>query len=519
MIGGQLAAVAARYPDATAIVYGARRYSYAALNERACRLANALHALGVRRGARVAALLRNCNAFAELLFAAAKLGAVFVPVNFRLVAPEVGQLLDACTPQVLFAGQEFDDVLSALKARSSFPRHVVSVDDRLPTTAESSANSAYEAWLGAHPGAEPDAVLAPDEVLMLLHSSGTTGLPKGAMFTHGTTLASCMAKIIDFSLTRHDSTVVFGPLFHVGPLMDLALPLLLVGGRLVIGASGQFEPRRLLRTIADERATVVPVYPVMLRRLLGVESLDTYDLAALRIVITGGEPVPVPVLHAVYQRFPRVGVVNNYGSTEGGPITTFLSPEDSVRKIGSVGKPSFGVEVRIAGEDGRALGPREVGEVLVRSPFVCRGYWNRPELTAASLRNGWWHTGDLAWRDEEGFIWMSGRLKDMIKSGTENIYPIEIEQVIASLDGVAEAAVVGVPDEQWGEAVAAFVVRLPGSRLDATSVIEYCKRHLASYKKPRHVLFIDSLPRNTTNKVSKAALRAHFAVTAPGNGR
>jgi acyl-CoA synthetase (AMP-forming)/AMP-acid ligase II len=170
--------------------------------------------------------------------------------------------------------------------------------------------------------------------------------------------------------------------------------------------------------------------------------------------------------------------------------------------------------VRIADEDGRELPPGQVGEIRVRSPFVCRGYWNRPDLTAASLREGWWHTGDLGWRDEEGFLWISGRLKDMIKSGTENIYPIEVEQVIATLEGVVETAVVGIPDEQWGEAVAAFVVRTPGSSLDAATVIEHCRQQLAAYKRPRHVVFVDSLPRNTTNKVSKATLRAAL----PGAG-
>jgi fatty-acyl-CoA synthase len=499
LIGGRLRGVAARYPEATALVYGAQRLSYAALNERACRVAHGLQALGIRRGSRVAALLHNCNAFVEVFFATAKLGAVFVPLNFRLVSREVGELLDASTPQVLFAGPEFSEVLDPLETRASFPAQTRIVDER------------YEAWLGAQAADEPDVPVAADDLLMLLHSSGTTGLPKGAMFTHGTALVSSMAKIIDFTLTPRDACVVFGPLFHVGPLMDLALPLLLLGGKVVVGASGQFDAERLLGTIARERATVAPVYPAMLRRVLAVQQLERYDLASWRLLITGGEPVPLRVLRAMYDRFPELGFVNNYGSTEGGPITTFLDPADKLRKIGSVGKPSFGVEVRIVGEDGRALPPQQVGELAVRSAFVCRGYWNRPDLTEASLRNGWWHTGDLGWQDEEGFIWISGRLKDMIKSGTENIYPVEVEQVIAGLEGVAEAAVVGIPDEQWGEALAAFVVRTPGSRLDAASVIEHCRQHLASYKKPRHVVFVDSLPRNTTNKVSKPALRAGFA--------
>ena len=241
-----------------------------------------------------------------------------------------------------------------------------------------------------------------------------------------------------------------------------------------------------------------------------VGDLSAYDLRSLRLIITGGEAAPLPVIRGVHERFPGVEFVNNYGSTEGGPITTLLAPGDSLRKIGSVGKAAFGVEVRIADAHGRSLPPTQVGEILVRGPFVSPGYWNRPELTAESSRNGWWHTGDLAWRDDEGFIYISGRSKDMIKSGAENIFPIEVEQVIATLPGVVEVGVIGVPDDQWGETVAAIVVKAPDAAVDAAAVIAHCRDNLASYKKPRHVQFVESLPRNTTNKVDKIALRKRF---------
>ena len=511
MIGYQLSINASRYPDVTAVAFGARRYSYAQLNARACRVAHGLTALGIGRGDRVATLVHNCNQFFEIFFAAAKLGAVFVPINFRLVAREVGLIIAACSPKVLLAGSDFAAMVAELKHQPLFPEHLMWVDDTFPVDHEAGADAPYERWLHKHPGHEPEVVVAADEVEMLMHSSGTTGTPKGIVYTHATTLASSVAKIIDFGLTRDDSTVVFGPLFHAGPLLDLALPLLLRGGRVVLGASRQFDPSRLLRTVADERATLMPIYPTMLRRVLALEDLDRFDLASLRLMVTGGEPVPLPVLQRVYDRFPHVGFINTYGSTEGGPATTFLSPAEKVRKLGSVGLPSFSVEVRIVDKQGRALGAGAVGELLVRSPFVCGGYWNQPAATAESLRNGWWHTGDLARRDEEGFIWITGRSKDMIKSGTENIYPIEVEQAIASLAGVTEVGVIGVPDEEWGESVAAFVVQAPGAGLDAAAVVEHCRRQLASYKKPRHVVFVDSLPRNTTNKISKIALRAQFA--------
>ena len=511
MIGYQLSINASRYPAAMAVAFGSRRFSYAELNERACRVANGLMALGVGRGDRVAALVHNCNQFFEIFFAAAKLGAVFVPINFRLVAREVGLVIDACGPKVLLAGNDFADLVAGLKNQNEFPAHLVWVDDSFPADLQADLNAPYERWLNTQRADEPDAAPPADEVQMLMHSSGTTGTPKGIIYTHATTLASSMAKIIDFRLTRRDSTVVFGPLFHAGPLLDLALPLLLRGGRVVLGQSRQFDPSRLLQTVADERATLVPIYPTMLRRVLALGNLDSYDLSSLRLMVTGGESVPLPVLQAVYERFPHVGFINTYGSTEGGPATTFLAPEEKVRKMGSVGQPAFGVEVRIVDKEGNALGAGMVGEVLVRSPFVCRGYWNQPAATAESLRNGWWHTGDLARRDDEGYIWITGRRKDMIKSGTENIYPIEVEQVIATLAGVTEVGVIGVPDEEWGESVAAFVVLEAGANHDAAAVLEHCRRHLASYKKPRYVIFVDSLPRNTTNKVSKVTLRTQFA--------
>ena len=514
MLGYQLSINAARRPDDIAVIFGPRRYTYGLLNDRACRLANGLLTLGVRPGERVAALLHNCNYFLECLFAAAKIGAVFVPINFRLVAREIGMQLEACTPKVLLAGEGFGESLAAVKGRATFPEHVLWLDDQPADTASARAHP-YESWLVGQSAGEPAIVVQPGAVAMLLHSSGTTGLPKGAIYTHATALASCSAKIIDFALTPRDVTVVFGPLFHAGPLMDLVMPLLLRGGRVAIGASRGFDPQRLLGTIAAERGTVIPIYPTMLRRVLAEADVARFDLASLRLIVTGGEAAPIPVIRGVLERFAGAGFVNNYGSTEGGPITCFLEPAESARKMGSVGKESFSVEVRIADEEGHALGPGQVGEILVRSPFVCRGYWNRPDLTAQSQRDGWWRTGDLAWRDEEGFLWISGRSKDLIKSGTESIWPIEVEQVIAELPGVVEVGVIGVPDQEWGEAVAAFVVASADAALDAAAVIEHCRQHLASYKKPRHVRFVAALPRNTTNKVDKNALRSLFSSPPP----
>jgi fatty-acyl-CoA synthase len=511
MIGYQLTINARRHADATAIVFGEQRLSYGQLNERACRVANALAGNGLGRGDRVAGLAMNCGDFVVLLFAAAKIGAIFVPLNFRLAAREVGRILADCGPKILFAGTSLAPIVAELRGSGMLPPAVVFLADDPRSAAGPDHRPAFAEWFGGFSADEPETAVDASDPQLLLHSSGTTGQPKGAVWTHATTLASAHAKIVDFALRPEDATAVFGPLFHVGPLMDLALPLLLRGGKLVIGISTGFDPAELLRTIGSERITVLTIYPTMWRRVLALGDLERFDRSSLRLLLTGGEPIPIPVLREVYARFPMAGFVNTYGSTEGGPITTFLAPEDSRRKIGSVGKPAFSVDIRIADAEGHALATGQVGELLVRSPFVCRGYWRRPEETAASLCQGWWHTGDLASVDAEGFVWIAGRQKDMIISGAENIYPAEVEQVIAALDAVAEVAVCGVPDEAWGEAIAAYVVTRPGIRLDAAQVVEHCRRNLASYKKPRHVIFVDSLPRTTVNKISKDTLRQWFA--------
>lgn len=501
MIGYQLSINAARFEGKTAVAFGSRKASYAALNERACRLANALLEAGVQRGDRVAVLLHNCERFFEILFAAAKIGAIFVPVNFRLKSREIAGLLDACTPNLLLAGSAFTEIIAQLSGRRSLPPRII----RLNEVAQGSDDT-YENWLAAHSPAEPDVVVAPEEPLMLLHSSGTTGLPKGAVFTHNTTLASSTSKIIDFELRSEDRTVVFGPLFHAGPLMDLALPLLLRGGSVVVGASRNFAPELLAGTVAAESGTVVPVYPTMLKALLDAD-LQKFDLRKLRLIITGGEAIAHSVLVRIQTRLPWVEIINNYGSTEGGPITTFLPSEKQREKPGSVGRPAFGVEVRIADDQGDALEAGNVGEVLVRSPFVCRGYWDRPELTAAALKRGWWHTGDLGKTDEDGYLTIVGRKKDIIRSAGENIYPLEIEEVIRELEGVAEVAVIGIPDDYYGEAVAACVVKRPESTLDEQTIVAHCRQQLAGFKKPGLVKFLPSLPRTTVNKISKEAIR------------
>jgi acyl-CoA synthetase (AMP-forming)/AMP-acid ligase II len=509
MIGNQLSINACRYSEHIALVYGDKRFSYAKLNDRCCQLANSLNALGVKPGDRVACLINNCSQFIEIFFALAKLGAIFVPINFRLTAREIAELLAQSRPVLLFLGNSLASLRGDAHLNGRLPANVIILNDELESA--NSCADMYEGFLQAGDTSEPSTVVQGDDPQLLVYSSGTTGHPKGAIWTHKTTLASSCAKIIDFQINCSDVTVVFGPLFHVGPLMDLAIPVMLRGGRLIVGTTQKFDPSKLLRVVSDEKVTIATIYPTMWRRVLALDNLEQFDPSSLRLLFTGGEPIPVPLLRQIYSRFPTAGFINTYGSTEAGPITTFLAPEESENKIGSVGKPAFTVEVRIVDEKGEMVESGQVGEVLVRSPFVCNGYWDNRAEDAPFRKGDWWHTGDLARRDQDGFLWIAGRKKDMIISGAENIYPAEIERVIAELDDVLEVAVVGVPDEEWGESVAVYVVRMPGSELGAAQIIEHCRRSLASYKKPRHVFFIDALPRTTVNKISKAELRSRFS--------
>ena len=516
MVGATIALIASRIPDELALVFGSTRLTYAELNVRACRLANALADAGARKGDRVAVLLHNCHQVIEAFFAAAKIGAVFVPINFRLSEPEINQVLADCTAKVLICGAEFAETLGRLSGTPYFPERLVHVQNLTEDSPAHEAGPEYEPWIAGYPSSEPTVEVAAADDQLIVYSSGTTGLPKGAVWTHTNTLCSSMAKIIDFQLTPRDSTVVFGPLFHVGPLMDLAVPILLRGGKLVLGPSRGFDPSHLVGVMQKERATVVSIYPTMWRRLVALSDLDRYDLSHVRLFFTGGEPMPQWLLREVYNRFPMVPFINTYGCTEGGPIASFLAPEDRFAKMGSIGKSAFNVYIRIVDDHGREVAPGTVGELVIRSPVVCRGYWGKPAETAAVLRGGWWYTGDLAWKDNQGFLWISGRKSNMIISGAEKIYPVEVERVISTMEGIAEVAVVGMPDEQWGEAVAAFVVRKPGAEVDEAKIVEHCRRNLASYKKPRRMFFVDELPRTAVGKVSKNMLRQRAESEALG---
>lgn len=464
-------------------------YTYRALAERGLRLAARLAAVGVEPGDRVAMLARNRIEYLDVLLACARLGTVFVPLNWRLAPAEIGQIVADAAPRLVLHDEEGEP------ARAAAALDV----ETLPL------GEAYEAALDrADPGAArgPAAGVGLEDPWMLLYTGGTTGRSKGAVISHRQVIWNALNTAVSWELLPTDRAPVFTPMFHTGGLHVFLTPLLHRGGTVVLADA--FDPERALDLIQRERLTLVFMVPTMYHMLTEQTAFAHADFGHVRWFISGGAPCPEPV----YRAFRERGLVfkEGYGLTEVGPNNFVLPVADVARKPGSVGIPVLHAAVRLVDENGRDCGPGAVGEVLLAGPHVCSGYWRNPEASAQVLRDGWFHTGDLARRDEEGYYWIVGRKKDLIITGGENVYPLEVETVLQGHPAVAEAAVVGVPDPKWGERVKAVVVLRPGRQVTAAELERYCRRRLAGYKIPRIIEFRRELPRNAAGKVLKRAL-------------
>ncbi len=491
-------------PRRVAIAFGDRRVTYAELDARLDRVAAGLRERGVRKGDRVAAMLLNCPEFFELMMACNRLGAIFVPFNFRLSPGEIAFLLEDATPEVFAYQAPFRAVAEAYAARGGRQPRRVELGEAPAGGAEP-----YAALVEGHAaGLAPEGVLESDPALMM-YTSGTTGRPKGALLSHGNLLWNNIQLMHALSLEGDDVNYAVAPLFHIGGLNVLTGPLVYKGATTVI--DDQFEPRRALAAMAERKVTAAFMVPAMWAALSRVPEFDSYDLTSLRTCLVGGAPCPVTVLEFFQARGFRFQ--EGFGMTETAPIVSVLAGEDVVRKNGSVGKPCLHVEVRVVDEADREVERGGVGELVVRAPNVMLGYWNRPEASAEALRGGWMHTGDLARVDEENFIYVVDRKKDMIISGGENVYPAEVEQVLVRHPRVLEVAVIGLPDERWGETVAAVVACKPGETLALDELRAHCEGKLAHYKQPLALCLVEGLPRNATGKVLKTELRERFAGT------
>ena len=479
---------AQRQPTAEALVDVATglRLTYADLDRRVGARASALAALGIDAGARVALLGENSAAYLEWLFGAARLGAITVPVNHRLSPGEVAHVLTDSGASVLVRSTAFAGLAESALAGVDGVRPVVE--------------------LGGEPAPEPVAAhpVAGDDPCVIMYTSGTTGVPKGAVLTHDNMLWNAVnMATAGPGIGGTDVTVAAAPLFHIGALGLSALPLLYAGGTVIVVPS--FDPAAFVDLLAREAVTTQFLVPAMWAALTRLPSLP--DLPALRWAISGGAPCPVTVIEHFTQR--GWTFTEGFGMTELSPAALFLDAGDVLTHAGSVGRPFMHVDARLVSETGEDVGVGEVGELVLRGPTVFAGYWNRPEATADALREGWFHSGDLGMRDAEGFVTLVDRKKDMIITGGENVYPIEVEQVLHRHPAIADVAVVGVGDAQWGETVLAVVVA--SGDVDPAEVIAYARERIAHFKAPRRVEVVDELPRNATGKLLKRVLREQFA--------
>jgi long-chain acyl-CoA synthetase len=489
-------------PDATALVIGELAITYAELDERSSRTAQALAAAGVGFGDRVAFVERNGAEFFDVVFGSAKLGAVAVPVNWRLAAPEMRHIIADSGAAVVVVGQDFVGHLEAIENQLTADIVVIGTHDRWP---------AFDGWVGAHPAVDPAVETGPDDLVLLMYTSGTTGLPKGVMLSNTNYVCKTGGVAGPWKFDADAVSLAVMPLFHMAG-SGWALAGLWQGATTVV--LRDVEPAAILRAVAEHHITNMLLVPAVIQTLLDTTEVGHVDFSNLRVVVYGASPISDDALVRGIDRFGGV-FAQVYGMTETtGSITQLDGDEHIAPLLRSCGKPYPWVQIRIVGAKGEDAAPGTVGEVWTRSDQNMLGYWNNPDATAAVLTtDGWLRTGDAGYVDSDGYLYLRDRIKDMIVSGGENVYPAEVENILMTHPDVADVAVIGVPDPRWGEAVKAVVVT-SGAELTEADLIAYARDRLGGYKLPKSVDFVDALPRNPSGKLLKRALREpHWAGT------
>ncbi|MEU8318953.1 acyl-CoA synthetase [Nonomuraea sp. NPDC048881] len=496
-IGDLLRRSAARFPAKTAVIYGNVRQSYADLDLEVNRTANALAARGVAKGDRFALFSHNNHAFVVAYFALARLGAISVPINFMLGPREVAYILEHSGATGMLAEEALLPVAEAAAGPAVRVRGVIGAAEGWES---------FSTWRGDD--AEPQVEIAADDPIQLMYTSGTESRPKGATLSSGSLLAQYVSCVVDGEMSSDDVEVHALPLYHCAQLHCFLTPGIYLGATNLILPGA--DPASILATIEGERATKLFCPPTVWIALLRHPDFDRRDLSSLRKGYYGASIMPVEVLKEISARLPDVRLFNFYGQTEMAPLATILRPEEQLTRLGSAGRPALNVETRIVDDEDRPVAPGVVGEIVHRSPHAMLGYWNDPDKTAEAFRGGWFHSGDLGVMDADGYLSVVDRKKDMIKSGGENVASREVEEVIYQHPAVAEAAVFGVPDERWIEAVTAAVVLREGAGLTAAELNAFLRERLASFKTPKNVVFVDALPKNASGKVLKRELRDAF---------
>lgn len=494
-------------PHSIAWTFNGQDTSYQQVHNRVEQLATALHQLGIRRGDRIAYMGANHPALLETLFATSRIGAITVLINARLAASEVHYILTDCDARLLFAGPDQLKIFGLLAA-DELPalENVIAIEPSAHGEPRHHCNwplHEYASFLQNPTPVLPHVAVSLDDPCLIMYTSGTTGRPKGAVLTHGNIFFNDMNVLIETDVRSDEVCLAAAPLFHIAGLNGLVLPVFLKGGRILI--TSQFRAELALELIEREKATSMFGVPAMLDALSQHPAFPDADFSQMRTLIVGGAPVPARILRLFVER--GIDIQQGYGLTETAPAVLKLAAADAETKTGSAGKAQFLVDVQVVDLDGNPIQPGGTGEIITRGPNVFSGYWQREQATAEAFTDGWFRTGDLATIDDDGFVFLRDRSKDMYISGGENVYPSEVENALLDVPGVAEAAVIGTPDEKWGEIGCAFLVPAAGHQLDAEQILQALDGRLARYKLPRQIHVVNSLPRTATGKLQKHVLR------------
>ena len=505
LLGETLTKAARFFAGKKAIVCGEDRFTYGELADRVYRLANGLNRMGIGRDGKVAVLHPNCHVFMEAYYSAAMIGAALVPINYRLSPREVAYILEDSESQILIASPEFKQTVDEVLARGR----------GTPEILLSGKAGSYEHFLVNASGDPPPAVSMDETTLaQIYYTSGTTGRPKGVMLSHGNVVSHALGTIAELHLTDSGVWIHVAPMFHLADAWA-TWAVTWVGGTHVMVP--HFESKPVLEAIEREKVTLTNMIPTMLNLLVNEPDVGRYDSSSLRVLLSGGAPIAPEVVKRIIETF-KCDYIQTYGMTETCPYLTMsilkdhlkkLPYEDQLRYKSKTGREFIGVELKVVREDGTEVNPddQEVGEIIVRGDIVTQGYWKLPQETQDAIRNGWLYTGDMAVMDREGYVNIVDRKKDVILTGGENVYSTEIEYVIYTHPAVLEAAVVGIPDEKWGEAVKAVVVLGADQTATEREIIEFCRESLAGYKCPKSIDFVDALPKTGSGKIHKKKIR------------
>jgi len=501
-------------PDNDSIVFEGKRYTFSQLNERVNRIGNALLKLGVKQGDRVAMLQVNTNQCVETYFAVAKIGAIYVPLNFRAKGNELTYMLNSSESETIFVGERYIDLVNSIKSELNTVKNFISLDSPCDGMLY------YEDIISE---ANPDDIfteIGDDDTTILMYTAGTTGFPKGVMLSHNSFSIYVLENVSPADPETREGNILTVPLYHVAGIQ--AMMAAIYGGRTLI-MERQFEAGEWMELVEKEKANRAMMVPTMVKQLMDHPDFSKHDLSSLRVITYGAAPMPLEVIKKAVELFPGVSFINAFGQTETASTITTLSPEDhnitgteeekekKLKRLSSIGRPMSDVEMKIIDEEGNDLPVGEVGEIVARGPRVMSGYWKDEEKTDKTIdKDGWVHTGDMGYMDEDGYFFLAGRATDMIIRAGENISPEEVEGVLLSHPKVDDGAVIGVPDEEWGEVPMAVVVVKKGEEATAEEIMEYCRANLASFKRPRSVVFTEELPRNQMGKILKRELRQQY---------